>query len=493
MTIADSPTETGTTDVVVRVPTPLRGHTEGRAEVTVRGATVREALNDLADRHAGLGASIFTAAGERRQFVNIFLADRSLRTAEDLDTAVSPGDVISILPAVAGGRAARDRLATLRSEIAEVSPTEAYDRQADGAILVDVREPDEIAAGSPVGARRIVRGYLELQIEEHTPDPDTPLVVMCAGGSRSLLAADDLKRMGYRDVRSMAGGFNQWKNDGLPVEVPEVLEPGERERYSRHLLMPEVGEQGQLALRRSRVLLIGAGGLGSPAGLYLAAAGVGTLGIIDDDVVDRSNLQRQVLHTDDRVGAPKTDSARETLLALNPDIEVNTFAERLTSDNAERLLAGYDVVVDGSDNFATRYLVNDICVRFGIPNVHGSIYRFEGQVSVFWPGRETAPGPCYRCLYPEPPPPELAPSCAEAGVLGVLPGVVGTLEAVETVKLILGAGEPLVGRLLHYDALTTTFTTFRVDRNPACDWCGDHVEAAPELIDYEAFCAVGSG
>lgn len=491
MTTTDT-TRADIADVVVRIPTPLRGHTGGKAEVTASGRTVREALNDLAERHHGVGASVFTSAGERRQFVNIFLGDRSLRTAEDLDTAVSSGDVISILPAVAGGRAATHRLAELRSEIGEVSPTEAHELQESGAILVDVREPDEVAAGSPVGARRIVRGYLELQIEEHTPDFSTPLVLMCAGGSRSLLAADDLRRLGYRDVRSMAGGFNRWKNDGLPVEVPETLEPGERERYSRHLLMPEVGERGQLALRRSRVLLIGAGGLGSPAGLYLAAAGVGTLGIIDDDVVDRSNLQRQVLHTDKRVGTPKTDSARETLLALNPDVEVNTFAERLTSGNAERLLAGYDVVVDGSDNFATRYLVNDICVRFGIPNVHGSIYRFEGQVSVFWPGHEAAPGPCYRCLYPEPPPPELAPSCAEAGVLGVLPGVVGTLEAVETVKLILGVGEPLVGRLLHYDALTTTFTTFRVERDPACEWCGDDIEAAPELIDYEAFCAVGA-
>ncbi|MFW6084566.1 MAG: molybdopterin-synthase adenylyltransferase MoeB, partial [Gemmatimonadota bacterium] len=400
-------TSTRATDIVVRIPTPLRTHTDGKAEVGASGATVREALQDLAGRYDGIGQAIFTSGGERRRFVNIFLGDRSLRTAEDLDSPVSAGDVVAILPAVAGGRTAgARRLAELRSEIPEVSPREARALQRDGALLVDVREPDETAGGIPVGARRVVRGYLELQIEEHVDDFDRPLVIMCAGGARSLLAADDLKRMGFTDVRSMAGGFNRWKNDGLPVEVPETLDARERERYGRHLLMPEVGEDGQLALRDSRVLMIGAGGLGSPAALYLAAAGVGTLGVIDDDVVDRSNLQRQILHADDRVGTPKTDSARATLSALNPDVEVNTFAERLTSDNAERLLAGYDVVVDGSDNFATRYLVNDVCVRFGIPNVHGSIYRFEGQVSVFWPGRPESPGPCYRCLYPEPPPPE---------------------------------------------------------------------------------------
>jgi molybdopterin/thiamine biosynthesis adenylyltransferase/rhodanese-related sulfurtransferase/molybdopterin converting factor small subunit len=479
--------------ITVRIPTPLRGHTGGQAEVRVSGTTVREALDHLASEYAGIEEAILTPEGSRRRFVNLFLGDRSLHTDDDLDGPVSEGDVIAILPAVAGGRAAKDnRLAELRSEIPEVTPEKAHDLQRAGALLVDVREPDEVAGGSPVGARRIVRGFLELQIEEHAADLGTPLVLMCAGGVRSLLAADDLRRLGYRDVRSMIGGFDRWKNAGLPVEVPEVLRPTERERYSRHVLIPEVGESGQLALRRSSALLIGAGGLGSPAALYLAAAGVGTLAVIDDDVVDRSNLQRQILHTDSGVGTPKVESARERLLALNPDIEVRTFRERLSSENGERLLAGYDVVVDGSDNFATRYLVNDVCVRFGIPNVHGSIYRFEGQVSVFWPGSPESPGPCYRCLYPEPPPPEFAPSCAEAGVLGVLPGVVGTLEAVEAMKLLLGVGEPLVGKLLHYDALTTAFTTFKIERDPACDWCGDHVESAPVLVDYEAFCAVGA-
>ena len=489
----DTPVAGGSPRVRVRIPTPLRPHTGGAAEVEGRGSTVREVLVGLAETHDGIGPSILAADGSRRRFVNVFLGDRALRTEADLDVPVADGDVIAILPAVAGGAGAKERrLAALRAEIPEVTPAEALELQRAGALLVDVREPDEVAGGTPAGARHVVRGYLELRIEEHADGLDAPIVLMCAGGVRSLLAADDLRRLGFRDVRSMAGGFARWKADGLPVEIPATLSASERERYGRHLLIPEVGEAGQLALREGRVVLIGAGGLGSPAALYLAAAGVGTLGIIDDDVVDRSNLQRQILHADDDVGTAKVDSARKRLLGLNPDIEVRTYAERLSSENAERLLAGYDVIVDGSDNFATRYLVNDVAVRFGIPNVHGSIYRFEGQVSVFWPGREAAPGPCYRCLYAEPPPPELAPSCAEAGVLGVLPGVVGTLEAVETVKLLLGVGEPLVGKLLHYDALTSEFRTFRVDRDPACEWCGDDVESPPALIDYEAFCAVGA-
>jgi molybdopterin/thiamine biosynthesis adenylyltransferase len=344
-----------------------------------------------------------------------------------------------------------------------------------------------VAQGSPAGAQRIVRGFLELRIEDAVPDTDRTVLVMCAGGVRSLFAAEGLRRLGYRDVRSVAGGFNRWKSDGLPVEVPRTLSAPARERYSRHLLMPEVGEKGQLRLLESRVLLLGAGGLGCPAALYLAAAGVGTLGLVDDDVVDRSNLQRQVLHGDADVGRPKVESAREALLALNPSIEVRGFRERLTSANVERLLAGWDVVIDGSDNFATRYLINDACVKLRLPNVHGSIFRFEGQVSVFWPGGPRG-GPCYRCLYPEPPPPELAPSCAEAGVLGVLPGVVGTLEAIEAIKLLLGLGTPLIGRMLHYDALAQRFTELQLERDPACRWCAPGA-AFPGYVDYEAFCA----
>jgi len=388
---------------------------------------------------------------------------------------------------------ARDRrLAELRARVPEVGPAEALALQRAGAALIDVREPDEVAQGSPSGAERIVRGFLELRVEQAVADFELPVLVMCAGGVRSLFAADDLLRLGYRDVRSVRGGFNGWKSEGLPFEVPRTLGDAERERYGRHLLMPEVGEEGQIRLLESRVLLVGAGGLGSPAALYLAAAGVGTLGVVDDDVVERSNLQRQILHADDRAGTSKVESARRTLAGLNPQVVVEGFEERLTSANVERLFAGWDVVVDGSDNFPTRYLVNDACVRLGLPNVHGSIYRFEGQITVFHPSREGRPGPCYRCLYPEPPPPELAPSCAEAGVLGVLPGVVGTLEAVETVKLLLGIGDPLIGRLLHYDALRQRFTEFKVRPDPRCPVCAPGVEF-PGYIDYQVFCAAATG
>ena len=379
-------------------------------------------------------------------------------------------------------------LARLREEIPEVTAEEARGRQEGGAVLVDVREPDEVAAGSPPGAERIVRGFLELRIEDAVPDPEAQVVLMCAGGVRSLLAASNLRELGYRNVSSLRGGFKAWKEAGLPVEVPRALDPVERERYGRHLLIPEVGETGQQKLLESRVLLVGAGGLGSPAALYLAAAGIGTLTIVDDDVVDRSNLQRQVIHTDDRVGTSKGDSAVATLSALNPGIQVVAVKERLTSANVEEIFAGYDVVLDGSDNFPTRYLVNDACVHLDIPNVHGSIFRFDGQVSVFWPGHPDR-GPCYRCVYPEPPPAEFAPSCAEAGVLGVLPGVIGTLEAVEVLKILLGVGEPLVGRLLVYDALRARFSKLRIERDPHCAYCGDGVVKFPGYVDYQQFCA----
>ncbi len=379
------------------------------------------------------------------------------------------------------------RIAELKKEIPAVTPAEALERQESGAVLIDVREPDEVAGGSPPGAERLVRGFLELRVEETVPDKSTPVLVICAGGVRSLFAAEGLRRLGYEDVASVTGGFNRWKNDGLPVETPRVLNAAERERYGRHLLMPEVGEAGQARLGESKVLLIGAGGLGSPAAYYLAAAGVGKLGIVDHDVVDRSNLQRQILHTDDRVGTSKVDSARRTLLGLNPAIEVVGIEERVTSANVEDVFAGWDAIVDGSDNFPTRYLVNDACVKMDVPNVHGSIYRFEGQVSVFWPGYPKRRGPCYRCLYPEPPPPELAPSCAEAGVLGVLPGVVGTLEAIETIKLLLELGDPLVGRLLHYDALRQRFTELTLTANDDCGVCAPGREF-PGYVDYEAFC-----
>ncbi|HSF48875.1 MAG TPA: molybdopterin-synthase adenylyltransferase MoeB [Burkholderiales bacterium] len=474
----------------VRIPMPLRSFTGGVDEVTVSAATVGEALNALATEHQGLRERVLSPEGNLRQFVNVFVGSRNIVSLDGLKTRLADGDVISIVPAVAGGapRAKEARLSELKRSVPEVNPQEAFKLQSDGAALIDVREADEIAQGSPPGAYRLGRGFLELKVEDVVPDLDRPVVTMCAGGVRSLLAADDLKRLGYTNVSSMIGGFSRWKNEGLPVEIPPVLDKDARERYSRHLLMPEVGEAGQMKLINSRVLLIGAGGLGSPAAFYLAAAGVGTLGVVDHDVVDRSNLQRQILHTDARVGRSKVQSARETLQALNPAVNVIPHEVRLASVNVEQIFADYDLVVDGSDNFPTRYLVNDACVKLGIACVHGSIYRFEGQVTVFWPAYEKRRGPCYRCLYPEPPPAEFAPSCAEAGVLGVLPGVIGVLEAVETVKILLGIGDPLVGRLLYYDALRAQFSELKLEPNPACRYCAPG-KRFPGFIDYEQFCS----
>jgi molybdopterin/thiamine biosynthesis adenylyltransferase/rhodanese-related sulfurtransferase len=354
----------------------------------------------------------------------------------------------------------------------------------DRPLLIDVREAEEWRQGHLPGAVHIPRGFLELRVEKAAPR-DREIVVYCAGGVRSALAARSLHELGYRSVSSMAGGFGRWKELGLPFELPETLDDRQRMRYSRHTLLPEVGEKGQLKLLKSRVLLIGAGGLGCPAALYLAAAGVGTLGIIDADVVDETNLQRQVLHTEDRVGTPKVESAAKALGALNSGVRVSAIPERLTKANIMAVFKDYDLVVDGSDNFATRYLVNDASVWTGKPVVHGSIFRFEGQVTVFKPGV----GPCYRCLFPEPPPAELAPNCQEAGVLGVLPGVVGLLEAVEALKLLLAIGEPLVGRLLLYDALGARFRELKLRRDPDCPVCGER-PSIKEFIEYEEFCRV---
>lgn len=379
-----------------------------------------------------------------------------------------------------------DRLQQLRDEIAEVTPREAQRLVEDGAALVDVREPDEIAAGSPAGSLPLGRGYLELRIEQSVPDTDRTVICMCGGGARSLLAADSLRQLGYRDVRSLAGGFNRWKDEGLPFEIPRALDTDARARYARQLTLPEIGERGQARLADAKVLLIGAGGLGSPAAYYLAAAGIGTLGIVDHDTVDRSNLQRQILHTDDRVGMSKVDSARRTLNALNPAVRVEGYEERLSANNVERILEGHDLVVDGSDNFATRYLVNDACVKLGLANVHGAVFRFEGQMSVFWPAGDDD-APCYRCLYPEPPPPEQAPSCADAGVMGALPGIIGTLQALEALKLLLGVGQPLIGRLLCFDGLAGEFRELRIRRDPECAYCS--AAEFPGYIDYQRFCS----
>lgn len=361
-------------------------------------------------------------------------------------------------------------LARLRRTMAQIDPAEALRRQAGGAVLIDIRPLDQSSQGTAPGAFRLNRDKLELQVEEVAGDASQTLLVMCASGVTSLFAAENLQRMGYSDVCSVSGGFTRWKADGLPVVSVDALSAEQSQRYARHLALPEVGEAGQLRLQRAAVALIGAGGLGSPAALYLAAAGIGKLTIIDNDIVERSNLQRQVLHTDASTGSPKVDSARTTLEALNPDTRIAALNSRITSDNANQLLSAHDVVIDGSDNFATRYLINESCVALGIPNVHASVFRFEGQLSVFWPAR--GGGPCYRCLYAEPPPAEFSPSCAEAGVIGALPGILGSLQASEALKILLGIGQPLVGRLLHYDALAGRFAEFAIENDVDCRVCG---------------------
>jgi molybdopterin/thiamine biosynthesis adenylyltransferase/rhodanese-related sulfurtransferase len=380
----------------------------------------------------------------------------------------------------------RELLQQVKREISEVDASRARELiDAGEPVVVDVREQDEWDEGHIPGAVHIPRGHLESRIERAAPEPNRSIVLYCSSGNRSAFAAKTLEDMGYQDVASLSGGFTDWKRNGFPVELQAGLDAPRRARYSRHLLIPEVGEEGQLKLLDSKVLLIGAGGLGSPASLYLAAAGVGRIGIVDADVVDESNLQRQIIHSTERLGEAKVDSARRTLEALNPDVQVVAYKERLTSENIERILAdGWDVIVDGADNFPTRYLVNDASIWHGIPVVHGSIYRFEGQVTVFQPGA----GPCYRCLFPAPPPPELAPSCAEGGVLGVLPGVIGSMQASEALKLALGIGEPLVGRLLLFDALSGEFSEMKLRRDPDCPVCGEH-PTITDYIDYVEFCA----
>jgi adenylyltransferase/sulfurtransferase len=391
----------------------------------------------------------------------------------------------------------RDQLLALaRREIKELTPQD-LSRLLDGdgeIAVIDIREREEFAQGHLPGAAFIPRGFLELQVERVQSDRSKPVVLYCAGGVRSVLAARNLKEMGYEDVQSLIGGFNGWKNAGLPFQVPELLNDEQKIRYSRHILLDEVGEEGQLKLLNSKVLLVGAGGLGSPAAMYLAAAGVGTLGIVDFDQVDISNLQRQLLHGTKDVGRPKVESAAERLHDINPEVKVITFREPLSSANALDIIKDFDIVINGSDNFPTRYLVNDACQFMGKPLVDGSIFMFEGQVTVYQPAvpeRGIDGGPCYRCLYPDPPPPGEVPSCAEAGVLGVLPGIVGSLQALEAIKLVLGSGEPLVGRLLLVDTLEMEFRTLNVPRDPACPVCGE-TPTVTELIDYEQFCGLPS-
>jgi sulfur-carrier protein adenylyltransferase/sulfurtransferase len=386
----------------------------------------------------------------------------------------------------------------IKEQIEEVDPKDVHELQqngnGNGAVIVDVREQHEFEAAHLPGAVHVPRGYLESRIEGSVADRSKRVILYCATGQRSALAAHTLKELlGYEDVASMRGGITLWKDRGYDVEVPRALSPEQRERYSRHILIPEIGLEGQMKLLDAKVLLLGAGGLGSPAALYLAAAGVGTLGIVDNDVVDLSNLQRQVAHSNERIGVPKVDSAETSIHEINPDVNVEKYPVRLGADNIMEIIEGYDVIVDGLDNFPTRYLLNDASVRLQIPVVSASILGFEGQLSVFHPYE----GPCYRCLYPTPPPAELAPSCGAAGVLGVLPGVMGLLQSVEVIKLITGAGDTMAGRLLLYDALGTTFTELKVRRDPDCPICSrDPSEISDEEMgvfpDYEAFCA-GAG
>jgi len=376
-------------------------------------------------------------------------------------------------------------LAELRQRILEIAPAEALARQAQGALLIDVREDGERAAGAPTGALGLSRGFLELRIEQAEPDRDRALIALCGSGQRSLLAAEALQRLGYRNVTSVAGGFNRWRAEGLPTATG-AMDADAAERYARQLRLPQVGEAGQARLASARVVILGAGGLGAPASLYLAAAGIGQLTLIDDDRVERSNLHRQVIHADARVGMLKTESAQIALAALNPRVRVEVRNERLQADSVERLLAGHDLVIDGADNFPARYLVAAASQRLRLPMIYGAVERFTGQVSVFDPRR--ADSPCYRCLFPEPPSAAEAPNCSEAGVLGVLPGIVGLLQATEALKLILGIGEPLVGRLLSFDALAMHFRETRLPRDPECPGCGaDAIFAGYQ--DVAALCA----
>ncbi len=383
-------------------------------------------------------------------------------------------------------------LADTRQNVREVSADDVHGRvfaergSSSAPVLIDVRERDEYEQGYVPGAIWVPRGFLELKVEDLVPEREREVVLYCAGGVRSVLAAAALQAMGYRNVASMAGGFRAWKNAGYAFERPRTLSAEQIKRYARHVMLPEVGEAGQARLLDAKVLCLGAGGLGSPSSLYLAAAGVGTIGMVDDDVVDESNLQRQVIHNLDRLGMPKVESARLTLQGLNPDVEVVPHQVRLTSDNVMEILGAYDLVVDGADNFPTRYLVNDAALKLGKPVIHASIFRFEGQITTFLPDQ----GPCYRCLYPEPPPPGMAPSCQEAGVLGVLPGMIGTLQANEALKILLGVGTTLSGRLLVLDALGTRVREMKLRKDPNCPVCHKDPQDI-ELVDYEAFCSIG--
>jgi sulfur-carrier protein adenylyltransferase/sulfurtransferase len=458
--------------VTIRLPAILRSHLGGAAAVIAEGATVGEVLRGAAAGHPGFGAAVFEANGSLRRFLNVFLGDEDVRYLQGLDTPVPDGATLLIFPAAAGGEEAP----------LEITPAELVAGFTGGALVVDMRFTDQLALGRLPGARWLGPDPVEAVAAE-VPVGDAEIVLVCAEGIRSLAAAAELRSRGYRRAASLAGGFERWRGEGRPWEPEEGPDPDRLARYSRQLLLPEVGAAGQARLLASRVLLVGAGGLGSPIALYLAAAGVGTLGLVDPDVVEESNLQRQVIHDREHLGRLKVDSAADAIGRLNPDVAVVRHPVRLTAANALMVLDDYDLVVDGADNFPTRYLLNDAALRLRKPVVYGAVYRFEGQATVVLPYA----GPCYRCLFPEPPPPELSPSCAEVGVLGVLPGIIGSIQAAEVLKHLLGVGESLVGRLLAYDALTQEMATLRVRRDPRCPACSDE-SRPPSLVDYDDSC-----
>jgi molybdopterin/thiamine biosynthesis adenylyltransferase/rhodanese-related sulfurtransferase/molybdopterin converting factor small subunit len=471
--------------IKVLLPTPLRRFAGGLHEIELAATDLETLLKRIAAQYPGLSSHLFDDAGDIRRFIVIFVNGEDHRMRDGLKTRLVANDTVELLPAIAGGSGDAVHFADIRRELdAAVTQIDPEDVGAlpEGTVILDVRTDDEWREGHLPGALHIDRGFLEMNVEDAAPDRSQPVLCYCASGTRSLLAARTLERMGYADVKSLRGGIQGWTRAGRDLVVPVVLDDAARRRYRRQLVISEVGEAGQKRLLQSRVLVVGAGGLGSPVLLYLAAAGVGTIGIVDNDVVDESNLQRQVVHKQEAVGTPKTESARATLLALNPSISIECWEARLDEALATELFPKFDLIVDGTDNFTTRYLINDVAVASDRPVVHGSVYRFEGQVSVFKPHA----GPCYRCLYPEPPPAALAPSCAEAGVLGVLPGLIGLMQATEALKLLLGRGEPLVGRALRYDALVGTVRELRFARDPCCAVCGEASRSSAATRNIEA-------
>lgn len=467
--------------VIIRIPQLLRSHTGGAEQLLVQAVNVAQALSMLEESAPGVRDRVLTAEGELHPLISVYLGAEDIRLLDGLLTPLSAGAVLSIVPIESSSAAQREqRLARLREQIPEIEPSEALCRQTAGAVLIDVRDGEDVSQGSPHGAVRLNRGFLELRIEAFIPDYEQPLIILCSNGIGSLFAADSLLRMGYRRVASVSGGFLRWQADGLAYEFPPVMNGEERrgskrheldaERYSLQREIPEIGVRGQEMLLASKVLLVGLGGLGCPAALYLAAAGVGRLGVVDDGLVARRNLQREVLHTDRRSGQRKADSARSSLLALNPGIHVDTYPERLAAGNVERLCAAYDLVVDCAGDASVAELLDASCRKLGIPHVHGVVAQFAGELTVFWPAYAGGRGPCYRCLHPELPLPRRD---ATPAVMGFVPGIIGLLAAVEAVKLLLGLGKPLVGRLLRYEALAGSFSERTLLADPACRCCGE--------------------